>query len=248
MYVKRYQVRRGEKHYVYLRLVEVYRDEEGKVRQRIVASLGREDVLKASGQLEQLAGSFARLDPPFLGTRREVGSLLLVQHYLTRLGVKETVDALLPQRGRALLTTSRWPTSGLRRRRGASGRVGSGLSSRPKMPWRASGGASAAPITRPKKRSCVGWAGFSLPPCWSPGGGGGGVRGRPTLEFRRVEAAIAGAARTDGLYALAGNLPGDLSAQDVLRLYKDQWVVEQRHRDLKGPPVSYTHLRAHETV
>lgn len=104
MYVKRYQVRRGEKHYVYLRLVEAYRDEGGKVRHRILASLGREDVLKASGQLEQLAGSFARLDPPLLGTRREVGSLLLVHHYLSRLGVKETVDRLLPQRGRALLT------------------------------------------------------------------------------------------------------------------------------------------------
>lgn len=59
--------------------------------------------------------------------------------------------------------------------------------------------------------------------------------GRPALEFRRVETAIAEAARTDGLYALATNLPGPLSAEDVLRFYKDQWVVEQRHRDLKGP-------------
>jgi hypothetical protein len=104
MYVKRCQVRRGEKHYSYLRLVEAYRDEGGKVRHRILATLGREDELKASGQLEQLAGIFARLDPPLLGTRREVGSLLLVQHYLDRLKIKETVDALLPQRGRALLT------------------------------------------------------------------------------------------------------------------------------------------------
>lgn len=104
MYVKRCQVRRGEKRYSYLRLVEAYRDEGGKVRHRILATLGREDELKASGQLEQLAGTFARLDPPLAGTRREVGSLLLVQHYLTRLQVKETVDRLLPQRGRALLT------------------------------------------------------------------------------------------------------------------------------------------------
>ncbi|MGH2668112.1 MAG: IS1634 family transposase, partial [bacterium] len=57
--------------------------------------------------------------------------------------------------------------------------------------------------------------------------------GRPTLSFRRDEKAIAEAARTDGLYALATNLPGRLSATKLLSLYKDQWVVEQRHRDLK---------------
>ena len=39
------------------------------------------------------------------------------------------------------------------------------------------------------------------------------------------------------LYALATNLPdpgkGTLSALEVLKVYKDQWIVEQRHRDLK---------------
>ena len=66
MYVKRHKVRKGGRNYVYLRLVEAYRDEAGKVRHRLVATLGREDELKASGQLEQLAASFARLDrrPP----------------------------------------------------------------------------------------------------------------------------------------------------------------------------------------
>jgi transposase len=62
-----------------------------------------------------------------------------------------------------------------------------------------------------------------------------GVRhGRPTLSWRRNDEAIARSARTDGVYALATNLPGRLSAERVLRTYKDQWLVERRHRDLKG--------------
>jgi len=104
VYVRRHKVRRGARSYVYLRLVEAYRDEAGKVRHRQVATLGREDQLKASGQLEQLAASFARLDPPAAGTRRLVGPLLLVAHYLDRLGVVKLVDSLVPVRGRACLT------------------------------------------------------------------------------------------------------------------------------------------------
>jgi transposase len=104
MYVKRYVVQRGRRQYVYLRLVEAYRDERGSVRHRVVASLGREDQLKASGQLDQLAAAFLRLDPPMAGTRREVGPLLLVAHYLDRLGLVELVDRHLPQRGRAQLS------------------------------------------------------------------------------------------------------------------------------------------------
>ena len=64
MYVKRYVFQRGPKRYAYLRLVQAFRDDSGKVRHRVVATLGREDELKASGQLDQLAASFARLDPP----------------------------------------------------------------------------------------------------------------------------------------------------------------------------------------
>src|SRR6266567_890840 len=88
MYVKRYVVRRGRRQYVYLRLVEAFRDEQGRVRHRVLHTLGREDQLKASGQLDQLAAAFTRLDPPLAGTRREVGPLLLVGHYLDRLGVQ----------------------------------------------------------------------------------------------------------------------------------------------------------------
>ncbi len=57
--------------------------------------------------------------------------------------------------------------------------------------------------------------------------------GKPTLSYQRDPAAIAQAAATDGIYALATNKPGRLSAGRVLELYKGQQIVERRHRDLK---------------
>ena len=58
--------------------------------------------------------------------------------------------------------------------------------------------------------------------------------GKPTLTFKRDHAAIATAARTDGIYALATNLPGTrLTAGQILRDYKGQQIVERRHRDYK---------------
>jgi len=105
MYVKRYVFQRGPKRYAYLRLVQAFRNEEGKVRHRVVATLGREDELKASGQLDHLAASFTRLDPPRIGFRREVGPLLLVRHVVEQLGLVGIIDRQVPQRGRAELTT-----------------------------------------------------------------------------------------------------------------------------------------------
>ena len=105
MYLKRYTVKRGAKRYVYLRLVAAFRDESGQVGHRVLATLGREDVLKASGQLDQLAAAFARVDPPRLGARRDVGPLLLVKHVLDRLDVVGIIDRERPHRGRAELTT-----------------------------------------------------------------------------------------------------------------------------------------------
>jgi transposase len=104
VYVKRHTVHKGGRDYVYLRLVEAYRNEQGQVRHRLLHTLGREDELKASGQLDQLAASFARLDPPPVGTHRDVGPLLIVAHYLGRLGLVSLVDELAPMRGRSLLT------------------------------------------------------------------------------------------------------------------------------------------------
>ena len=104
MYIKRHAVRRGRKRYVYLRLVQAFRDEQGRVRHRVLCTLGREDELKASGQLEQLMGSFARLDPPLAGVRRQVGPLLLAWHFIAELDLIATVDRALPQRGRQQLS------------------------------------------------------------------------------------------------------------------------------------------------
>jgi len=104
MYIKRHAVVRGRKRYVYLRLVQAYRDEHGRVRHRVLRTLGREDELKASGQLEQLMGSFARLDPPLVGVRREVGPLLLAWHVIAELDLVATIDRVLPQRGRQQLS------------------------------------------------------------------------------------------------------------------------------------------------
>lgn len=104
MFVKETKVKRSGREYNYLQLVEGYRDGNGKVRHRVVANLGRKDALKDSGQLEALAGSFARLDPPIAGTRRSVGPLLLVEHFLRELAVMDTVDASLPRSARSILS------------------------------------------------------------------------------------------------------------------------------------------------
>ena len=53
------------------------------------------------------------------------------------------------------------------------------------------------------------------------------------LDWQRNQPAINHAASFDGIYALATNLPGRLTAGHVLRLYKDQQIVERRHRDMK---------------
>jgi len=104
MFVKETTVRRGARSYTYLQMVEGYRDENGRVRHRVVANLGRKDALKSSGQLEALAGSFARLDPPMTGVRREVGALLLASHFLGELDVAGTIDRSLPRSARSQLS------------------------------------------------------------------------------------------------------------------------------------------------
>ena len=104
MFIKRTRVKRAGREYVYLQMVQGYRDETGKVRHRVVATLGREDELKASGQLNALAGSFARLDPPLVGVRRDVGPLLLVWHLLSELGLAETIDGSLVRSPRSELS------------------------------------------------------------------------------------------------------------------------------------------------
>src|SRR3954469_4937894 len=98
MFVKETKVKRGGREYVYLQLVHGERDEHGRVRHKVVANLGRRDKLKESGQLEALAGSFARLDPPMAGTRRDVGALLVVARMLAELDLAGIVDRAVPAR------------------------------------------------------------------------------------------------------------------------------------------------------
>jgi Domain of unknown function (DUF4277)/Transposase DDE domain len=104
MFVKETTVKRGQRAYTYLQLVDGYRDEQGRVRHRVVANLGRKEALKESGQLEALAGSFARLDPPMTGTRREVGALLLAWHFVRALDLVGVVDRSLPRSPRSVLS------------------------------------------------------------------------------------------------------------------------------------------------
>ncbi len=104
MFIKRTKVKREGREYVYLQLVEGYRDKRGRVRQRVVAKLGREDRLKASGQLDALASTFARLDPPLAGIRRDLGPLLLLFHLARELEIAATVDRLLPRSPRSELS------------------------------------------------------------------------------------------------------------------------------------------------
>jgi len=103
VYVKRHMVRKGDRQYVYLRLA---RPTATNMAKSATASChpGARGRAQGVGQLDLLAASFARLDPPAAGTTREVGPLLLVAHYLGRLGLVGLVDEAAPMRGRASLT------------------------------------------------------------------------------------------------------------------------------------------------
>lgn len=60
--------------------------------------------------------------------------------------------------------------------------------------------------------------------------------GRVTVTWQRDDQAVAEAERRDGLYALVTNLtPKEASADRVLRLFKEQAIVERAHHFLKGP-------------
>ncbi|MGH8936820.1 MAG: IS1634 family transposase [Acidimicrobiia bacterium] len=102
MYVRVQKVRQGGRLYEYVHIVEGYRDQEGKVRHRVVANLGRRDRLKDSGALDNLAAAFTRLDPA--PGRYLVGALPLAVPVLQRLDIEGIVDRACPMRGRARLT------------------------------------------------------------------------------------------------------------------------------------------------
>ena len=59
--------------------------------------------------------------------------------------------------------------------------------------------------------------------------------GRPHLEWHRDELALEKAAKVMGCYPLLTNLSEDRTAKDVLAIQKDQYRVERRFADWKGP-------------
>lgn len=60
MFIKRVTGGSQKKRLVYLQLVEGYRDKDGRVRHRILATLGREDELVRTGQIQRLIESLKR--------------------------------------------------------------------------------------------------------------------------------------------------------------------------------------------
>src|SRR3712207_3568844 len=93
--------------HTYLYLVESVR-EGGRVRQQIVRALGRQDVLQASGALEQLIASLARhAERTVILSDREVGQIsctriggpLLFGRLWERLGIAAVLGDLLRGRG-----------------------------------------------------------------------------------------------------------------------------------------------------
>jgi len=60
VFIKRVSGGTPKRPLVYLQLVEGYRDEKGRVRHRILATLGREDELVRTGQLQRLISSLKR--------------------------------------------------------------------------------------------------------------------------------------------------------------------------------------------
>jgi transposase len=102
MFVRVQKVRQGGRVYEYVHIVEGYRNDDGKVRHRVVANLGRRDQLKDSGTLDNLAAAFTRLDPA--PGRYLIGAMPLVVPLLERLDVAGIVDRACPMRGRAHLT------------------------------------------------------------------------------------------------------------------------------------------------
>jgi transposase len=59
--------------------------------------------------------------------------------------------------------------------------------------------------------------------------------GKPILTWSFDQAALDAEAATDGWYALLTNLPGSVTASEVLIRYKGQEVVERRYGTVKGP-------------
>lgn len=94
------RVSSGGKIYEYLRLIESYRDENGRCRHRVVTNLGRLDQMQ--GQLEELVDKLRRFCPDAFVRPGEVeneesvswGQILLIRHLWEELGLGEVIRDL----------------------------------------------------------------------------------------------------------------------------------------------------------
>jgi transposase len=96
--------------HAYLQIVESYR-QDGQPRQRVIATLGRLDELKASGQIESLLASGARFAENAMVlsafengelttvTKRRIGPSLLFERLWEQTGCKVVITSLAGQRG-----------------------------------------------------------------------------------------------------------------------------------------------------
>lgn len=100
MFVRVNTVRSEGGTYEYLRLVETYR-EGGQPRQRVLANLGRLDVLRAQGKIDALIRKLRRFSDEVVVTGRELeesqaptwGPVLVARHLWNELSLSETIRA-----------------------------------------------------------------------------------------------------------------------------------------------------------
>jgi len=93
--------------YQYLQIVE-NRKEKGKVKQRVIATLGRMDQLQARGRVETLIRSLSRFservmlilsgDSEVLANAKKIGPALIFERLWQRTGIKAAIDRMLSDR------------------------------------------------------------------------------------------------------------------------------------------------------
>ncbi len=166
--------------WTYLQIVE-NRRESGKASQRVVASLGRLDRLRESGDLDSLIRSAVRFSESVLAVsayrkgeavevcNRRIGPDLVFERLLMELGCKEVIEAL--QAPRYFRFSLERPSS-LRCCIGSSrpARIGLPKNGRRPTPWRAARSWPCTSCTGPWTgwaRNCL-WASWPLTPATRP--------------------------------------------------------------------------------
>jgi hypothetical protein len=93
--------------YQYLQIVE-NRKEKGKVKQRVIATIGRMDQLQAKGRVETLIRSLSRFservmlilsgDSEVLADAKKIGPALIFERLWQRTGIKDAIKRMLSGR------------------------------------------------------------------------------------------------------------------------------------------------------